>query len=248
MKKIMLVLIILASLIPGILAVVQYYENKSKETLNEIKEKDLNLKIDNLKVDNNELKKELKLLIEDNSKLSHKLTETALQLNNNVVGNGDLEIKVKILKNNEFNFKFFNVNDLPVNNASIFVINYNDLKKCDIIKETDDKVHIKFDCYINNIVKYNGINFNPNSAFLANDKIYLITNEYSNFSIQISTRKKTTIYYLVYKIIEGELLLSYRKYNYINMKEIFVEEINPLELDKGFWAENFYLKDIITVE
>jgi septal ring factor EnvC (AmiA/AmiB activator) len=125
MKKKMLILIILASLIPGILAVVQYYENETKEAQNILKENTLNEKIDSLKLDNNDLKNELKLLLKDNTKLSHQLSETALKLNDNVIGNGDLEIKIKPLTNNEFNFKFINENDLAgwiqVTNATFWL-------------------------------------------------------------------------------------------------------------------------------
>jgi hypothetical protein len=244
MKKKMLILIILASLIPGILAVVQYYENETKEAQNILKENTLNEKIDSLKLDNNDLKNELKLLLKDNTKLSHQLSETALKLNDNVIGNGDLEIKIKPLTNNEFNFKFINENDLAVNNATIIILEYNELIKCEIVKETKDKIYIKSDCYNANCIKYNGINFNPNSAFLANNKVYAFSKDYTNFSIEISTRKKTMIYYLVYKTINGELILSYRAYNYINQKEILVREINPLRLNEKFWSQNFHLKEL----
>jgi hypothetical protein len=52
------------------------------------------------------------------------------------------------------------------------------------------------------------------------------------------------IYYLVYKTINGELILSYRAYNYINQKEILVREINPLRLNEKFWSQNFHLKEL----
>ena len=197
MKKTMLLLIILASLIPGILAVVQHYDNEKKEAQNKKNEIALNSKIDSLKLDNSDLKKELKILLEDNAKLSHQLTETALKLNDNVIGSGDLEIELLTNKPSEFSFRFVNNSDLAVNNANIIVQDYNGIKKCEITRETESQIHIKFDCYKEHFIKYSGLNFNPNSATIDTSKIYPFTNGYMNFAIQIETRKKTIIYHLV---------------------------------------------------
>ena len=60
MKKIMLILIILASLIPGIIAIVQYIDKEKKEIQNRENETALNSKIDSLRIDNSELKKNSK--------------------------------------------------------------------------------------------------------------------------------------------------------------------------------------------
>jgi outer membrane murein-binding lipoprotein Lpp len=130
MKKLMLFLIILASLIPGILSVAQYLEIQKKE--NEAKEKEatLNSKIDSLKIDNGELKTELQTLSKDNAKLSHQLTETSLKLIDNVIGNGDIEIEVKNTKPTEFHFRFVNNSELSFNNANIMVQDYSAIIKC----------------------------------------------------------------------------------------------------------------------
>jgi hypothetical protein len=67
-----------------------------------------------------------------------------------------------------------------------------------------------------------------------------------NFEIQIETRKKTIIYHLVYKIINGEMEKSFRIYNLLEGKKIFISEKNPLKLSNDFWENNFYEKLLFT--
>jgi hypothetical protein len=232
MKKIMLILIILASLIPGTLAVVQYFESAKKEKQSLINEKALNQKI--------------KTLLDDNAKLSHQLTETAYELNNNVIGASDLDIQINNTKNSEFNFRFENDSDLPVINAHITIQNYTEIKKCEVIKENDEQVHIKFDCYKNNFIKQTGINLNPFGAIVFNAKGFNFLKGYMNFAVQLETRKKTIIYHLVYKIIDGKMVRSFRIYNLVNGKKLFISEKNPLKLDNDYWKNNFYEKVLFT--
>jgi hypothetical protein len=232
MKKIMLILIILASLIPGTLAVVQYFESAKKEKQSLINEKALNQKI--------------KTLLDDNAKLSHQLTETAYELNNNVIGASDLDIQINNTKNSEFNFRFENDSDLPVINAHITIQNYTEIKKCEVIKENDEQVHIKFDCYKNNFIKQTGINLNPFGAIVFNAKGFNFLKGYMNFAVQLETRKKTIIYHLVYKIIDGKMVRSFRIYNLVNGKKLFTSEKNPLKLDNDYWKNNFYEKVLFT--
>lgn len=239
MKKIMLILIILASLIPGILAIFQYFENERKEKV-------LNFKIDNLKVDNFNLNKQLNILLKDNVKLSRQLAETALELNNNVIGASDLDIQINNTKHSEFNFRFKNDNELPIFNAHITIQNYTEIKKCEIIKETDNQVHIKFDCYKDNFIKKIGINLNPNAAIIFDTKSFNFLKGYMNFAIQIETRKKTIIYHLVYKIKDDKMVKSYRVYNLIEGYKKYVSESNPLKLNADYWTEKFYEKVLYT--
>lgn len=228
----MLILIILASLIPGTLAVVQYFESAKKEKESLINEKALNQKI--------------KTLLEDNAKLSHQLTKTALELNNNVIGASDLDIQINNTKNSEFNFRFKNDSDLPVINAHITIQNYTEIKKCEVISENDEQVHIKLDCYKNNFIKQTGINLNPFGAIVFDTKSFNFLKGYMNFAIQIETRKKTIIYHLVYKIIEDKMVCSFRVYNLVNGKKLFISEKNPLKLDNDYWKNNFYEKVLFT--
>lgn len=228
----MLILIILASLIPGTLAVVQYFESAKKEKQSLINEKALNQKI--------------KTLLDDNAKLSHQLTETAYELNNNVIGASDLDIQINNTKNSEFNFRFENDSDLPVINAHITIQNYTEIKKCEVIKENDEQVHIKFDCYKNNFIKQTGINLNPFGAIVFNAKGFNFLKGYMNFAVQLETRKKTIIYHLVYKIIDDKMVRSFRIYNLVNGKKLFISEKNPLKLDNDYWKNNFYEKVLFT--
>jgi|TARA_B110000240_G_C13331752_1_gene381585 hypothetical protein len=232
MKKTMLILIILASLIPGTLAVVQYFDSAKKEKENIIRENNLNKKI--------------KDLLDDNVNLSHQLTETALELNNNVIGASDLDIQINNTKNTEFNFRFKNDSDLPIVNAHITIQNYTEIKKCEVIKETENQIHINLDCYKDNFIKQSGININPNGAILFDNKSFNCLKGYMNFEIQIETRKKTIIYHLVYKIINGEMEKSFRIYNLLKGKKIFISEKNPLKLSNDFWENNFYEKLLFT--
>ena len=244
----MLILIILASLIPGVLAIFQYVDKEKNELQNKKNEEVLNSKIDLLRDDNSELKKELKILSNDNVKLSHQLTETALKLNETVTGESELDIEINTNKITEFSFRFVNNNDLPVNNANIMVQDYSKIINCEINKETKDKVFIKSDCYSGHFIKYSSVNFNPQTAFLDSNKRYPFTKEYMNFAIQIETKKKTIIYHLVYKRIQGDMVRSMKTYDLINNKKIFVEEENYLKLDNDFWSKYFYEKVLYTIE
>jgi uncharacterized membrane-anchored protein YhcB (DUF1043 family) len=213
-------------------------------------------KVDYLKVQNAELTKQSELLkdkveqqakvidnlMQENTGLYKKLAETALELNNNVIGESDLDIQINTLKNNEFNFRFQNASDLPVNNAHITIQNYTEIKKCEILRETEDEVHIRFDCYQPNYIKQSGININPNGAINFNTKSFNFLSDYMNFAIQIETRKTTLIYHLVYKIVNDKLVRSYRKYNLVGKKKIFLLEDNSLKLKDTFWKQNFYTK------
>tara|TARA_B110000902_G_C14209849_1_gene550957 strand:+ start:125 stop:850 length:726 start_codon:yes stop_codon:yes gene_type:complete len=241
MKKSMLILIILGSIISGISAIFQYVDKEKNE-------EGLNSKIDSLRDDNSELKKELKILSNDNVKLSHQLTETALKLNETVTGESELDIEINTNKITEFSFRFVNNNDLPVNNANIMVQDYSKIINCEINKETKDKVFIKSDCYSGHFIKYSSVTFNPQTAFLDSNKRYPFTKEYMNFAIQIETKKKTIIYHLVYKRIQGDMVRSMKTYDLINNKKIFVEEENYLKLDNDFWSKCFYEKVLYTIE
>jgi hypothetical protein len=67
----------------------------------------------------------------------------------------------------------------------------------------------------------------------------LCKKDYTNFSIEISTRKKTMIYYLVCKTINKELILSYRAYNYINQKRNLSKGNYPLRLNESTLVSTF---------
>lgn len=244
----MLILIVLASLLPGILAVVQYFENEKKESLAKENEITLNSKIDSLKTDNSDLKKEIKTLSTDNANLSHQLTETALKLYSNVIGNGDVEVEIKYTNSKEFHFRFANNSDLAVNDANITVQDYSAIIKCEIISQDENRLQIKYDCYKDHFIKYAAFNLNPHGAMTDLDKNYPFTDNYMNFAVQIETRKKTIIYHLVCKIIEGKVINSYRIYNLIENKKIFVFEHNSLSLEKEYWTKNFYEKLLFTGE
>jgi len=234
----MLILIILASLIPGTLAVLEHIQNNKAE-------KELNSKIDSLKQNNIDLKKDIGLLLSDNASLSHQLTETAMKLNDQVIGNGDLDIEVNTSKPTEFRFRFKNNSKLPVNNANIVIQNYSEIMKCAVLKESENEIHIKSDCYINKHTRISGLNLNPDAAYL-DDNIYQFTSEYMNFAFRISTLKKTIFYHIVYKITDGYLSFSKREYNSVNDKLILVNEVNHLNLSNDYWAKNFYTKTLFT--
>lgn len=244
----MLLLIILASIIPGLLAVVQYFDNNKKEIQSKKDEITLNTKIDSLSLNNQDLKKELNILLKENLKLAHQLTETALKLNENVIGIGDLEIELSIANRQNFGFRFSNNSDLPVINANIIVQDFSEIIKCPIEQETDDKIFIKRSCYNGNFINYPGITINPNGAFNDINKSYPFTNGYMNFNIQIETRKKTIVYHLVYKMIGPEIVCSYRIYNLIKNKKALHFETNPLKLGNEYWEKNFYLKHLYTLD
>ncbi|SMG23536.1 hypothetical protein SAMN03080602_01456 [Arenibacter troitsensis] len=259
----MLILIILASLIPGALAVVQYIENEKKEKVNKDNEQALNVKIDNLQIDNSELKenlrllssqntdlkKDLKLLSADNAKLSHQLTNTTLKLNESVIGSGDLEVHLTTNDNNEFKFKFVNNSDLPVFNTIITIQNYNEIIKCEVLNETPNHIHIKKSCYDGNFNTWNGIAFNPKSSFVDDVNLHPITNDYMNYSIIIQSRKKYIVHNVVIKKIKGQIRMSNRIYDLVNDTEmVLISENDDLGLSPNFWKENFHEKSLFTVD
>lgn len=259
----MLILILLASLIPGALAVVQYVENEKKEKVNKENEEALNLKIDNLQIDNSELKenlkllssqnsglqKDLKLLSDDNVNLSHQLANTALKLNETVIGSGDLEVRLIRNNNDEFKFEFVNNSELPVNNANITIQYYNEIMKCPVVNETEIHVNIKASCYEGKFNVFYGYNFNPNGGLLDVHNPHPITNDYMNYAIMIQTRKEYLIYYLVYKKINKQLVRSDRVYSLVDDREmILISENDNLNLTPNFWKENFHGKSLFTVD
>ncbi|MDQ2753249.1 MAG: hypothetical protein M3R72_09540 [Bacteroidota bacterium] len=123
----MLILIILASLIPGILAVVQYVENNKKEIESKKNKEAFNSKIDILKIDNSDLKRQLKTLSNDNADLLHQLAETALKLNENVIGSGDLQVELNTTNTSNFNLRFVNNSELVANNTNILIQHHNEM-------------------------------------------------------------------------------------------------------------------------
>lgn len=244
----MLILIILASLFPGILAVIQYLENEKKESESQKREIDLNSKIDSLAANNLELKGEIKILSKDNVKLSHQLSETAMKLNDNVIGNGDVDVTIIYNRFNEFSFRFVNNSDLPLNNANIMVQDYCAIMKCPVLDQDENKVMIQYDCYKDHFIKYNTVSLNPHGAINYPDKKYPFTKDYMNFAVQVETRRKTLIYHLVYKIVQGKLIESYRIYNLVNNKKNLISESNLLNLTEDYWSKNFYAKVLYTIE
>jgi len=248
MKKIMLVLIILASLLPGILAVVQYFESEKKEKESKRNEIALLEKIDNLKGSNSELLLQTKQLAQDNSKLSHQLTETALKLNANVIGSDEIDFELSIANPNEFSFRILNKSGLPINNTGIVIQDYNKIIKCEVISEDESHIFIKKDCYKDNFINYSGININPHGMLNDKEKKYPITDGYMNFAIFIETRKNSSIYQLAYKLVNQNMVYSYRKYHLENNKYVYSSEKNNLRLNEDFWKENFHHKLLYTLD
>ncbi|MBP1640132.1 MAG: hypothetical protein H6Q17_1715 [Bacteroidetes bacterium] len=234
----MLILIILASLIPGTLAVLEHIQNDKAK-------KELNSKIDSLTINNLDLKKSIRLLSQDNANLSHQLTETAMKLNNQVIGNGDLDIEINATKPTEFRFRFKNNSELSVNNISIIIQNYSEIMKCPILRESKNEIVIKSDCYMNKHTRISGFTLNPKAAYL-DETVYQLTSGYMNFAFRIATLKKTNFYHIAYKIINGCIYCSKREYNVVNDKLIFVKEINDLNLPDEYWSKNFYTKTLST--
>lgn len=245
----MLILIILASLIPGILAVVQYYDSLTKENESAIKENSLNSKIDSLKVDNSDLKKEIKQLLSDNVKLSSQLTETALKLHSTVIGGGDLDIEILTSRPNEFSFNFSNKGDLPINNANIVIQDMDAINQCPILRETSDKIFIQTACARNATQQYSAININPKGIFFDPNKSYNLNRNYMNYLIQIETRKKFVIYHLVYRIVNDNIDCSLRIFEKNNNKVVFISENNnPLKITDEYWDRVFTKKEIWTLD
>ena len=248
MKKSMLILIILASLIPGILAVVQYFENDQKEKLAKQNEKELQTKIDNLNQSNNVLLESVKQLSKDNVNLSRQLTETALKLNKNVIGGDEIDFDVSIASPNEFSFRILNKTNFPINNANIVIQDFNEIIKCKKVNENDKQIFIKKSCYADNYLNYFGVYINPKGMFYQQERKFPILNGYMNFTIYFETLKSYSAYLLVYKVIEGKMIYSYRKFEIKNNKFTYVSEVNNLKLNDEYWDKHFYKKLIYTVD
>ncbi len=228
----MLILIILSSLIPGTLAVFQYLDQQKKDSQYKKNEALLNSKIESLRIDNKELRRQL--------------IDTESNLNQAVIGAGDLDVEIRTIGDNQFIFRFVNNSELSVFDANIMVQDYSKIVNCDVVKENETEIHIKEDCYRGNFKKYSKITFNPGGAFIDKNARYLLTNDYMNFAIQVETRNQTVIYHITYKVIDDNLVRSIRKYNLLNNRKILVFERNALNLNTDYWRENFYEKILYT--
>jgi len=82
MKKVVLILIILAGCFPAILAIVKYFENEKKEGQAKINEAELKAKVDSLNLANSQLSKQLSALSNDNIKNKKEADQAQLELKN----------------------------------------------------------------------------------------------------------------------------------------------------------------------
>lgn len=234
----MLTLIILASLIPGLLAVVQYIENGKKEIEAKANEKEMKSKIDSLSSDNSQMLNQIKELSKDNANLSTQLTETSLLLNENVKGNGELDLWAYPAQNGKIKFRVINNSEFPTYDVKIVIQDYDEIFKCNHSIE-GETVYIDTKCFQANSTFAETFNI---SSGTETELPYLFTvkGEYIHFVFQINTRKKLTIRQAVFKLNLGTFDQSYRIYELQKDKLIFKKEVNPLRLEKGYWDNHFY--------
>lgn len=239
----MLYLIIAASLIPGILAVAQYFESDRKDKENKANEIELKSKIDKLTTANSDLAEQLIKLQNDNFNLSQQLTQTSLFLNENIVGINNIDVNIIPCSKTEYHFTFKNNDSLPVLQAKIIIINYNELTKCQVLEIDSEKIVFDDACYMKNLLQLPEINLHagnhielPQKKYTHGPKI-----EYLNFSIRSTTRKSTTVTYYVFKYVENKFEKSFRIYDIINDEEVFRSEDNNLNLKTEYWNKHFYL-------
>lgn len=227
MKKMKLILIILGVCLAGITAVIQYIqeEKEKKEAIN--RENNLNAKIDSLQ--------------KDNLKLSEKLTETSLKLNEVALGSSELSLTGLTPYNNGFRFKLTNESDLPIYDTNIFITNYNILSQLNMISENEKEIF--FNIMDREKILYQEseiITINPKSSIIIN-KVYTPDPGLINFSIHANSRKdKIVTYYVIAPNIEKGYLVSSRTYQMKGDSMILKKEYNGFEVPKNHWNKAFF--------
>ena len=236
-------MIILSGFFPAALAIMQYCDNNKKEEEANKKETELQSKIDTLNENNSELINQITKLQSDNLKLSHQLTETSLSLNENIVGENNLEFNIIPCNQTEYHFTVKNKGDLPVLQAKILIENYNEIVNCEILEKSDSKIIFDDACYTKNVSQLVEANINAGMSFEVPTKKYKIKSlqDYYNFAIRSTTRKNTTLTYYVFKYIDGEFKKSYKLYDIIKEKKVFRNEVNNLNLSTEYWNTHFLL-------
>ena len=231
MKKAMLILIILASLLPGILAVTQYFDNDKKEKEASKNEKELKNKIDSLNNNNSILARQISSLSEDNVRLSKQLTETSLLLNSNVIGGDKVDIVAVKTGQTQLTISAKNSSSYPVYDVQIVILNYDEIIKCNnIIKR--ESVHIDRKCYMANMEIVPTFNMSPKNQSQLPNKLN-IDAEYVNRAFQIKTRNGITLRQTVFKITPQKIEQSYRLYEFVDDKLVFKEEKKSTQDCKG---------------
>lgn len=243
MKKIMLYLIIASSLIPGILAVAQYFEANRKEKEAEKSELELKSKIDSLNTANSKLSTQIVDLQKDNLNLSHQLTETSLKLNENIIGENNIEFNIIPCSQTEYHFTLKNNDDLPVLQAKIIIEDYNEISNCPILENDSKKIIFDDVCYMKNIKQYPEVNINAGMSMELSKNLYKIKspNDYINFVIRATTRKNTTLTYYVFKYIGDKFEKSFKVFEINKGKKVFKNEVNNLNLKPEYWNKYFFL-------
>lgn len=242
----MLILIILASLLPGILAVLQYFDNEKKEQKASENEKELKNKIDSLSKDNSTLAEQISSLSKDNINLSKQLTETSLLLNNNVIGGEKVDIMAVKTNLTQLTILAKNVSPYPIYDVQIIILNYDKIIKCNnIIKP--ESVHIDRKCYMANMEIVPTFNMSPKNKSQLPNKLN-IDGEYVNRAFQIKTRNGITLRQTIFKITPQKIEQSYRLYKLVGEKLILEEEKNPLKISEVYWNEHFYSQPYIYIQ
>ncbi|MEO6161043.1 MAG: hypothetical protein ABIP23_08430 [Pelobium sp.] len=234
----MLILIILASLIPGVLAVLQYIESNKKEKDSKRYEMELKGKIENLTIANAGLSNQITGLSSDNLKLSRQLTETSLLLNENLRGGDKVDISAIQANSTQIKISAMNNSVFPVYDVQVVILDYDEIIKC---KNTirADSVFIDIKCYKANISIVPTFNMSPNNETEI-PNLLPIKGELMHYAFQIKTRNGITLRHSVFKVKKNKIEQSYRIYEFNNGKLVLTDENNPLKLTKEYWDQHFY--------
>jgi hypothetical protein len=247
MKIKMILFIVIAAFVQAGLGLYQYIESDANE-------KELKGKMDKLKTDNDTLISKIDSLKEHNYILKDKLDslkdenillyKEIIDTKNNIIGLGDLEIILNPMSNREFIFEFYNNGELSINNASVLIVNYSELKKCKIYKEELKTITFENECAKGKYTELKNLNINPKSNVFNSDLRYKLGDGYSDYIILISSKNKITVQNIVCKLINGKIVTSKRIYDLINGEQILKMEDNSLNLNLNYWDLNFTSKTI----
>lgn len=238
MKKIMLLLIMLAGFFPAILAIAQYMASERKEKESKRNEIELKSKIDSLSLANTQLFSQITNLSNDNAKLSSKLTETSLTLNSNVVGSNDIDILAVIASPTQLRISLKNNSLFTAYDLQLVILDYEEIIKCNkLIK--DEAVYIDTKCYKQNISIVENFTLTAKSNIEV-PNLLLIKGEYIHYGFQIKTRKGITLRHCIFKIFPEKVQQSYRLYSFQDDRLTLKKEVNPLKISKEYWDQHFY--------
>lgn len=182
-------------------------------------------------------------LTEDNQVLSNKLTQTSMELNKSVMGDGYAIFGlVGKTEKSQFYGTLLSISDYNIYDLSLLISDFDEIMKYCKTKNVGDNHIIDHDCYFKNTKADKIAGIPIRSSHFPNYNL-TTTQKRKHLEIKITTRNNRTVQHSVFEMKKGVCLQSYRLYQHNGKIWELIQEINPLDLSKEYWVNHFYLMD-----